>query len=229
MSKSRICPHCGKDPCNCTNNKQNENKFFNRNVFHPTLKVDVDVPLEKRNRIKKKCECSSKVNIQDTFLFNANICPKCRIHDSTVSFAFGNITFNSTTVVLPQCMTTDNGAKLITAGNGTLAAFSEEFQIIIQGTFTLALEKNIVFNDMLLDLISLTVTGFDQNGNTVFLLLLILLVPNEDFIISLCDHCPPYSPKMNNQTSNINNHHKQISKGKIIMMKNGQIVIDTRL
>ena len=60
-----------------------------------------------------KCDCSGRVNIQNPDLeFTANICPHCNLQGSSVSTAFLGITFNSTTVNPPRCISTESRTTL---------------------------------------------------------------------------------------------------------------------
>jgi hypothetical protein len=234
-SESKRCQHCGKDPCCCSNNNQNQNNpsntfnpTFNSTInpmFNSTINVKVDCPFEKRKKQQKKCECSGRVNFQTDFLtLIADICPSCNIQGSFVSFTANStetsINFTSSFVNFPRCTLIDTGTILNTAGFGTLVV---DGSIIQNATFTLNLFETSDGDDLL----NFIVTGFDQNGNSILLLLIFPTVPDEDLMINFCNacSCPLSSSQTANVTPELHKIPEGLNKGKIVIMKNGQVEV----
>lgn len=164
-----------------------------------------------------KCDCAGSVNFQPgNEKYIANICPNCTLQGSFVSTAFLTSTFNSTFVNLPQCITTNKGTILQVTGFGTLT-FDE---LIAQGTFMLQLVENLTGDDQLI----FSAFGFDQDGNSISLSNG-QFVPDENLTVSFCNSCCSPCQRMTNNTSAPFNFGKEINKGFLMVIKNGEIVV----
>ncbi|MFJ7953633.1 hypothetical protein ACIQZG_19195 [Lysinibacillus sp. NPDC096418] len=164
-----------------------------------------------------KCDCSGSVNLQtaDSKVI-VNICPNCILQDSLVSIGFLNTTFNSTVVNLPQCISTDAGTILQVTGFGIIT-----FDLLVaQGAFMLQLLENFVGDDQLL----FSASGFDQGGNSITISSS-QTVPDEALLVSFCTSgCSPCQG-IKNKTSKPFKLGKEINKGSLVIIKNGEIEV----
>ena len=164
-----------------------------------------------------KCDCSGRVNFQDPNLkFTANICPNCSLQGSSVSTEFSGATFNSTIVNLPQCLSTDGGTILNVTGFGTII----DGPLIVQGTFMFQLLESLVGDNRLY----FTASGMDGNGVTISISAFPILV-DEDLMINFCNSCNSSFLGMTKKTSKSHKLREEISKGTLMIIKNGQIEV----
>ena len=164
-----------------------------------------------------KCDCSGSLNFQpDNDKYIANICPNCILQGSFVSTAFLTSTFNSTFVNLPQCISTVKGTILQVTGFGILT-FDEK---IAQGTFMLQLVENLTGDDQLL----FSAFGFDQDGISIDLSSG-QSVPDDLLTVYFCNSCCSSCQRKTNNTSAAFNLGKELKKGFVRVIKNGEIVV----
>jgi hypothetical protein len=130
----------------------------------------------------KECECSGFVTfLENTNTLTANICPDCIIKGSTYTFSLGDTTFNATKINKPNCFEKGSDTQLNVCGEGVLTIQDTEVQIFENLLFTLHLQETETGNDLLLT----TVTGLDQNGVPVVVIIL-LNIPDDDLLITPC-------------------------------------------
>ncbi|MGG0240673.1 hypothetical protein [Bacillus rhizoplanae] len=176
---------------------------------------------------KCKCECSGKVELQSGLsTFIAKICPHCNIQDSYVSWStplFG-LSFSSTFVNPPQCISTNKGTILNVTGFGTMIDGTR----IVQGTFGLNLLETLVGPDI----VNFSTSGFDQNGMPYDLAFSFGVLDNE-LMINVCNSCScPQATNVTLRSDNIREElneldkiREELNEGKIVIMTNGQVEI----
>ena len=141
----------------------------------------------------------------------AKYLPNCNLLGSFVRVG----EFTSTFVNLPQCISTDAGTTLNVSGLGTFIFDSQ----IFQGPFALSLLETPVGDDGL----AFSFSGFDQNGNSAAVSLA-TSVPDDALMINFCNSCscPQSSSMAANANSTSNKTGEELSKGKMVIIINGQ-------
>ncbi len=71
--------------------------------------------------VPKICECTGTLNfVVNDIVFKADVCPDCKLPNSTVSLILNNLSFQSTDANLPNYFSAAKGTGLSVSGTGIL-------------------------------------------------------------------------------------------------------------
>ncbi|MCU5376809.1 hypothetical protein OCA08_06615 [Bacillus cereus] len=127
------------------------------------------------------CECKGVVNyyITATNRIAVNICPDCKVKDSSVYVQSGNLILKSTSVCATKCTSVVGGTTLSASG---LAEFIFN-GLFFEGAFTVFLFEILGSNDLAF----FTFTGVNAGGTAASITLSAASIPDANLSITKCD------------------------------------------
>lgn len=127
------------------------------------------------------CECKGVVNnfVTATNRITINICPNCKVKESSVFVQIGFIILKSTSVFAPKCTSVVGGTTLSASGLGEFILGSFFFE----GSFTVLLFEQLGNNDYAL----FSFTGVAAGGTSIYISFLVPSIPDANLSITKCN------------------------------------------